>query len=337
MAHTIARLPRGSDSQVMIKKQTAYGTAVVVDTALEAFSIGLIPRQEIIKPKGWVPGRRGERTTGRVAWNRGGEGPVSIEVPQAGSLGLWQAAFGGTNTCAKQGETVAYLATFQPGAMTVANGCALTVQTGVPDYDGDVEPFTFRDTFVKSWQATCEEGGMLEATFDLDAAHYTHATDLAAPTYGTPTYFSWVDSPHVTSGGSTLAGVRGVNISVETGANFDRLLYDNTGLRAIPVESALRKCTLELECEFSDITKTWDDLASLTTRALVVSFTGATAIAATYYPYWKFTIPAAQLVGEPPAATGPEEIIQSVKFEALDNGTDPLYKLEIMTTDVAIP
>lgn len=333
----ITRLGRGSDSQVMWLKQAAYGTAVTVTSELECFSIGLIPRQSTIEPKGWVPGRRGKRDTGRIPWNNGGEGPIAFEVGQTGQLGLWQAAFGGSNSSAQQGGTAAYLHTFQPGAMTVANGCALTVQTGVPEYDGDVQPFTFRDCFVKGWSATAEPGGMLEATFDFDAAHYATATEIAEPTYVSPTFFSWVDAPNITLAGSTLAGARGVNITAENGLNCDRRLYDGTGLRAIPVESGLRSCTVEIECEFSAMASTWNDFVSDTTRALVIVFTGATAIASTYYPYWKLTIPAAQLVGEPPSVSGPEEIIQTVRFEAEDNGTDPLYKLEVMSADTAIP
>ena len=109
MAHTITRLGRGSDSQIGWKKEATYGTsAAPVNAFAEAFNIGLAPRQETIKSKGWKPGLRGPRHNMRVPWNRGGEGTVGLEVKQNGYLGLFQWAIGGTNTCAQQGGTVAY-------------------------------------------------------------------------------------------------------------------------------------------------------------------------------------------------------------------------------------
>jgi len=104
MAHTLTRLPRGSDSQFGFKKESIYGTAVVVDKFLEAFSLGLVPNPRPIEPKGWKPGLRGKRHDAYIAWVDGGAGAIGLEVPRAGSLGLWQAAFGGSNTCAIQGD-----------------------------------------------------------------------------------------------------------------------------------------------------------------------------------------------------------------------------------------
>jgi len=338
MAHTLTRLPRGSDSQFGFKKESIYGTAVVVDKFLEAFSLGLVPNPRPIEPKGWKPGLRGKRHDADIAWVDGGAGAIGLEVPRAGSLGLWQAAFGGSNTCAIQGAGPAYLATFSPGAFTVANGCSLTMQLGVPMSDGTVEPHTYSGCFIPSWKVSCEAGGILEATFDVVAKAFSHTADLAVPTYAAaPTYFAWPMQPNVKRAGTTLPGVRSASVSVESGLNTERRLWDGAGAMALPLETELRSCTLELEVEPTSMAINWDDIADGTMRAWVVELVGTTAIAATYYPTYRLTIAAGKVIGDPISVDGPDEVLQKLTIEARDNGTDPLYKLEIMTTDTTIP
>ena len=242
----------------------------------------------------------------------------------------------GVWTCMKVGPSTAYLQTYQPGAMTDANKTSLTIQTGVPLYSGAVEPFTFAGCVCKGWSAACSPGEMLEVTFDIDAQLHQHTTDLAAPSYSAAALFNWTQAPNVKLTGATLAGVRGFSVAVENGLNVDRLLLDGTGKRARPVESALRSCILELEVEPTDLTKTWDDMVTDTGRVWVVELVSTQAIETTYYYTWRLTIPEGHLVGDPIDVGGPDEVLQTVRIEALDNGTDPLYKLEVQSTDTAI-
>ena len=342
MAHTIQRLGRGSDAQLGFSVEGTYGTGVVPVTFFPEYTtFSLEPTNTIIEPASWRPGRRAKRNDMRAVLNDGGTGSFEVEVPRNqathnGMLKLWRWMFGGTPTVVQQGGTTAYLATFQPGDVTAA-GTSLTLQEGVPEFSGVVQPITLYGTKCAGATITADPGGNLRASFDINAQTWNESDDLATPAYDTGLVpWTWSSAFSVSRAGVVLPGVKSFSIGFTRGLNTDRgRLADGTGKRAQPYETDLIACTIDLSVEWTDITKTWDDLSSDTGNAYVITFTGP-QISGLYYYVWRFTMQETHLLGDPPDVTAPTEVLQSVKLEALDDGTNPVCKLEVISTDTAV-
>jgi hypothetical protein len=332
MAHTIARDARGSQGQVGYKAESSYGTAVTVDTFLPAvLPIGLIPRIGVLETKARIPGRIAAPSSRNVHYDDGGEGPLTFELTQEDLLVLLKWATGDEPTSAAQGGTAAYLHTYEynvAAAKMSAAGTSLTIQTGVPMSGGGVEPFTFAGCKCLGFEVSAESDGFGQITFNVDAQSAVHTTDIATPSYpATHVPFSWRSETVVKRAGSALAGVRSAKFSLESGLTTDRRLWDATGKRAEPKLNSDPVAKLELEIEPSDLSLTYDDWASNTSRAWIMEFVGAEA--ATGYDYtFRVTIADGYIQGEPPSVSGEELLTHNLTIQANDNGTAPLFKIE---------
>lgn len=341
MAHTIARDARGSQGQVGYKVETTYGTAVTpVDGFLPAvLPIGLAPRIGVLETKARIPGRIATPVSRNTHYYDGGEGPLTFELTQEDLLDWFQWAIGDAPTSAAQGGTAAYLHTYEYNVAAAKMNLAaanFTIQTGVPMLGGTVEPFTFSGCKCLGFEVSCESDGFAQVTFNIDAQNSAHDVDLAAPTYpATHVPFSWRSETVVKRAGSALAGVRSAKFSVEHGLTTDRRLWDATGKRAEPKLNGDPSATLELEIEPSDLSLTFDDWATNTTRAWIMEFVGGVA-ASTYDYTFRVTIPSGFIQGEPPTVSGEELLTHSLSILANDNGTDPLFKVEIINLATSV-
>ena len=340
MAHTISRDSRGFQGQVGYKAETTYGTAATVDTFLPAvLPIGLAPRIGVLESQARVPGYISVPVKRNIHYDAGGEGALTFELTRADRRELGRWAMGDAPTSAAQGGTAAYLHTFEFNAAAAAHnitGTSLTIQTGVPMSGGGVEPFTFAGCTCTSWEVGCESDGIANVTFNVDAQSAIHTTDLATPTYpATHVPFTWRSEPVIKRAGSALAGVRTAKFTVDNGLVTDRHLWDGTGKPARPKLNGSPAAQLELEIEPSDLTLTYDDWATNTGRAWIMEFVGAEA--ATGYDYtFRVTIADGYIQGEPPTVTGDELLTHSLTILANDNGTDPLYKVEVISLETSV-
>ena len=339
MAHTVTRTPRGADAQFGWSVETTYGTPVTVAEFLAATAggIALKPRVGLIESAGRIPGRISDPQGNAISYDNGGDGSVSFELLRSDMLQLWRWAIGHNATPTQEGATTAYTTTFEKDAAAAnmdATGTSLTMQTGVPMRDGVVEPFTFSGCKCPGWELSCEAGGIAVATFNVDAKSHAHTTDLVTPTYPSDYVpLGWYSASVVKRAGTALPGVRSVKFSTENGlTGEDRMLFDGTGARVEPAFNSPAQATLELEIEPDDLALTFDDWVSNTPRAWIVEFVGALVDTGFYYT-WRLTIPEGYIQGEPPVAQGDEMVTHTLSIKANDNGTDPLYQVEV--TEVA--
>lgn len=339
MGHTISRDSRGSQGQVGFKAESTYGTAVTVDKFLPAvLPIGLKPRIGVLESKALIPGRLNQ--PGRdTHYYDGGEGPLTFELTQEDLLELLKWATGDDPADAQQGGTAAYLHTYEYNVAAAKMDAALTsltIQTGVPMYGGAVEPFTFAGCICTGFEVNCEPDGFATVMFNVEAQSSTHATDLAAPSYpATHVPFSWRSETVVKRAGSALDGVRSAKFSLASGLVTDRKLWDGTGKRARPKLNASPVAQLELEIEPSDLSKTFDDWASNTTQAWIMEFVGSEAD--TGYDYtFRITIPSGYIQGDPPEVGSEELLTHGLTILANDNGSDALFKIEVINKQTAV-
>ncbi len=339
MAHTITRSSRGADAQFGYAVESSYGTVVSPVTSFLPVTSGgiqLRPRTGVLESAGRIPGRISDPANLAIVYDDGGEGSLAFELLRSDMLKLWRWAIGHNATPAQQGATAAYLTTFEKDVSSSqmnGTGTSLTIQTGVPMRTGAVEPFTFDGCKCPGWEMSCDAGAIATVTFNVESASCVHDVDLATPTYSA-TYapLGWYSASVVKRAGSALDGVRSVKFATENGiSGSDYKLFDGTGLRAEPVLQSNISAVLDLEIEPSDLSKTYDDWRSNTPRAWVVELVGAT-IASTYKYTWRLTIPEGYIQGEPPVPGGDEAVTHALTIKANDNGTDPLYTLEVMET-----
>lgn len=106
-------------------------------------SEGIIAGREVLTSDQWAPGpiKAG--------------GAVGFELYNKNMRGLWKACMGT--------ESGSGPYTYTPGDLT---GASLTIQEGVPDGAGTVQPFTFVGCKVNEWELAWEEGKI--ATLGLD-------------------------------------------------------------------------------------------------------------------------------------------------------------------------
>lgn len=342
MTHTITRDPRGSQAQLGYKVESAYGTAVTVDSFVAAVPpIGLKPRVGMMSSTARVPGRISKPLSSDVHFNEGGDGAITLEVTRSDMLKWWRWATGDAPSSAAQGGTAAYLHTFEKNmaaAMMNAAGTAMTMQVGIPMRSGAVEPFTFAGCKCMSWSVACQPNETLKATFNVDSNSSPHTTDLATPTYpATHVPFSWFDQAIVKRAGTALPGVNSVTFSVDNGlTGSDRKQFDGTGKYAEPMLSGEPSAQIELEIEPSDLSLTYDDWMSNTGRAWVIEFVSPTLAAVGYYYTFRITIADGYLQGDPPEVSGEDLLTHKLTILANDNGTDPLYKIEIINLETTV-
>lgn len=345
MAHTISRSPRGVDAQVGFAVETQYGLQVTPPTVFLATTsggIGLKPRNENkLQSAARFPGRISRNYGSDIAIEAGGEGPLAFELQRANMLKLWRWATGHDATPVKQGATTAYLTTFLKNVASSrmdAAGTSLSVQTGIPFRTGAVEPFDYMGVMCPGFSVTCEAGSIATCSFDTDAQSFKHDVDLVAPTY--PAEYmplGWYSASAVKRAGTVLPGASSATFTAENGlaSSTERRYLDGTGKGVRPIVTADPTATLELTVEPSDMALTVDDWKTNTPREWVLEFVGDT-IATPYKYTWRVTIPAGYVQGDPPGEPGDDQVTQSLKIEAADNGTDPLYKLEIIETAATI-
>jgi hypothetical protein len=188
------------------------------------------------------------------------------------------------------------------------------------------------------WEFACAPDSIATFSFDTDAQVAEHTTDLdtsAYPTLGNVFYF---DQMNVKRAGATLPGVAGVSIRGDTPMNTERYRANATGKKLEQIESGIRTVEMTIDVDFGDLSLTWDDLLTDTSQAWVVEFVGP-LIASTYYETLRATIAVGKLKEDtefPQASSEEAPLSQSVVVESVDNGTDPLIKWELITTDTAI-
>jgi hypothetical protein len=264
---------------------------------------------------------------------REGQGSIDMEVANK-SMGLIiQALMGTSVTPVQQAVTAAYL---QTHTLADTAGKSLTIQKGVPLTSGTVTDKTFVGCKVLSGEFSCEVGGMLTASFEIDAKDCDETQTLAAASYSnmSPFHFGQMALKTGTYSSETaLDGIRKVSCKVERPQDVERFYANQAALKKEPISNDLTKITGTLETDY--VATTLDDLhTSDGGTSLVWEFVGP-LIASTYYETFRITLPVVKLDEGPPVVDGYGVVKPSFNFTALYDGTN-MPKIEIISTDTAL-
>lgn len=323
----------GLGAQVGIAAESTYGVFVAPTRFVEFTKESLQLKKTTATSNGIAAGRLMALASRRVVTQREASGSLELEVTNKGMGPLLQALMGTSVTPVQQGVTTAYLQTH-----TLADtwGKSLTIQKGVPLTTGTVVDKTFVGCKIVSAEFSCEVGGMLTSSFEIDGRDCDETQTLAVASYSAmaPFHFGQMGLKTGSFGTETaLDGVRKVSIKVERPQAVDRFYANQSALKAQPISNDLVKITGSLEMDY--VATTIDDLhTSDGNTSLVWEFVGPN-IASTYYETFRVKLPAIKVDDAPPTIEGPDVIRPTFNFTALYDGTNPVA-IEYISTDTTL-
>lgn len=338
------------DHSVGIAIESTYNTPVTVSRFYEWLPSGMDWDPMPLQGKGLrSTATRFARSGRRIPGIGIGKGTIKAEVVSKGFGLLFQAAFGTATSTLVSGSTYQQLFTPTQAATVLPS---FTSQFGYVEgalaasAGGTVDPYTFAGCTVGALTLAAATGGILDATFDIDARSVATATALAAPSYPTtPTLYTFVGGavtmagavtvPTTTalaSGGTSVGNVKNFTFKMDNGIDRARWVL---GGRNQPT-TGLRKATLECDIEYTD-TALIAAYVAQTALAVTLTFVTTTALS-TGVESLQLTFPAVMINSGPiPQSADDKVIINKTTFEILDNLTaaQPIY-MAVRTADAAL-
>lgn len=311
------------NSQLGVKKETTYGTPVTVDRFYEYNSEKITLDTGRAVSEGFRAGQRVRRSDRFVPYVMGASGSIELDV-LSGGFGFWLEHMLGTVTTTGPTETVAYTHTGTVGDLA-GKSFTLQVDRRLGATAATSQGFTWEGGKVAKWSLSCETEGLLVFSADLVFEDEKTATALATASYPSNVVpLSWAAASATIA--STSIPVTSWTVSCDNKLKTDRHYLANSTRRSEPVEEDLREITVELECDWSDLTQynrfasetVAGTLAAVTLNATAPSIlTGATTIKSSA----TITLPAVRF-DTVEASNGDRSVLmQSVSGLALDNGS----------------
>lgn len=323
----------GLGAQIGISAESVYGTYVAPAKFIEFTKESLVLKKTTAQSAGIAAGRLLPLSSRRVVTQREATGSLEMEVTNKAMGVLLQALMGTSVTPVQQVATAAYL---QTHLLADNVGKSLTIQKGVPLTTGTVTDKTFIGCKILSAEFSCEVGGMLTASFEIDGKDCDEAQTLAVASYPTmsPFHFGQMGIKTGTFGTEVARdGIRKVSVKIERPQATDRFYANSSALKKEPISSDQVKITGSLEMDYVDTVL--DDLhTSDGAMSFVWEFIGP-IIASTYPETFRITLPAIRLDDAPPTVDGFGVIKPTINFTGLFDGTN-VSKIEYMSTDITI-
>lgn len=323
----------GLGAQIGIAAESTYGTYVAPTRFVEFTKESLVLKKTTAQSMGIAAGRLMALSSRRVVTQREVSGSLEMEVTNKKMGLLLQALMGTTVTPAQQESTTAYL---QTHTLADVFGKSLSIQKGVPLTTGVVTDKSLVGCKIVSAEFSCERGGMLTASFEIDGRDCDEGQTLASASYVSMSPFNFAQMGVKTgaySSEAALDGVRKVNLKIERPQAVDRFYANQSALKAQPISNDLVKVTGSLEMDY--VGTTIDDLhTSDGATSLVWEFIGPT-IEDDYNEMIRFKLPAIKIDDSPPQIEGFEVIRPTFAFTGLFDGTNAMA-IEYMSTDTAV-
>ncbi|WP_326808178.1 phage tail tube protein [Streptomyces sp. NBC_01775] len=323
----------GLGAQLGVAPETTYGTYVAPAKFIEFTKESLVLKKTTAQSAGIAAGRLLPLSSRRVVTQREASGSLELEVTNKGMGALFQALMGTTVTPVQQGAGPAYL---QTHALADVAGKSLTIQKGVPLTSGTVTRKNFLGCKVISAEFSCEVGGMLTASFDIDAKDCEETSVLATASYAAMSPFHFGQMALKTGAfGAEAArdGVRKVSVKIERPQAVDRFYAGQSGLKKEPISNDQVKITGSIEMDYVDTVL--DDLhTSDGATSLVWEFIGPN-IATTYDETFRVALPAIRFDEAPPSVEGFDVVKPTLQFTGLYDGTNQ-PQLVYISTDATL-
>lgn len=319
------------NTQLGVKTETTYGTAVTVDKFFEFNSESIATAMGRVQSSGLRSGTRVMREDRFEPYPMGAAGNITLDVPTKG-FGFWLThMLGAIATGTVVDSNFAHTATV--GTLLAKS---FTAQVNRPlNPAGTNQAFTFEGGKVTSWELSCDAEGVLVASIDCDFEAVATGTALATASYPADWRIFSFAGATITLGGTTTC-VKNFTVGMDNGLKTGDRFLCGSSLQHEPKEDAMRQITWSCEPEFSSLTE-YNRFAS-TTRAgalaaIVATFNGPIAHAGTTLPSLVVTLPAARWDEGNVNVGGPEALMQPLSGVALTPTSGEPISVVYTTTD----
>lgn len=325
----------GLGSSVGVVAETTYGTYVAPSRFFAARSFNVKKMQTTAPISGVAAGR--PASPDEVVTTTAASGQLQTDVLRKDFGLLLAHLMGSSSTPVQQAATTAYL---QTHVLADNFGKSLTLQGGFPNAAGTVVPKTATGCKITQAEFSCGVDGLVQATFDFDAKSYTEAQSLAAPSYtasNMPFHFGEMSVKLGTyASEASVTGVRTANLTISRPQDVGRFYAGTLGTKAEPVWNEFAVVSGTLEVDNVTPADFHDRFVNHTSTSMILEWVGSTAIASTYYPTLRFTMPKVYFGDGLFEVSGPEVLKGSIPFTAFYDTTNGLVSASYMSTDTAI-
>lgn len=334
------------DSSIGLKKETVFGTAVVVDKFYEFTEEDFAWVPTFAQAAGQRAGQRVSAADRRVLVKEETTGTLTVEAVTKGLGALFEAALGtATSTIISTGP--AYQQVFTPSTDSLPS---YTIQKGIPLLSGAVSPQTYAGCVCSGFSMSGANGAIPTVAFSFLGKSVDTAASYATAAYpasnqllsfinGSITIGGTVTPPTASAlavGGTAAANIRDFALTWENGLDQNGFNFGAGGKRSRKPALGLRMGTGTITAEYDSNTLR-DAYLAQSDLSLVLTFASLVPISSGVFPTIQVTIPNIRLDGELPKAAGGDVVTQSIGFTVLDNrvSAHPIY-VAIVTPETAV-
>lgn len=319
----------GIAAQLGFAAETTWGVFQTPTRFLEVNSFAVKNNVERIESAAIRASNRVLRQDRWASNAKGVSGTVELEVMSKGFGLLLKHVLGAVAITTPSGATNARLHTHTLGDQW---GLGLTVQGGVPDVSGTVQPFSWLGCKVAEWTLENEVDGILMLTLGLDGATETTAQSLASASYSASMELLTYAGGVISVAGSSF-DVTSFSLNGNNGLKTDRYHLRGATTKKEPVPAALVEMTGSITAEFDGLTP-YNRFVNGTVASLSAVWTGSQIESGQNYSL-TVTLPAVRFDGETPEVGGPDVVMQALPYKVLFDGSQEPITIAYKTTDTA--
>lgn len=313
--------------------ETTYGTYVAPNHHWPFTSEDLRLAQEYVESGGLQAGVLSQNAGLVAQTTRRATGGFTLDAITKG-LGLILNQLHG-NTITLTGSGAAKTQVHEVGK-TAPDGKSLSVQVGVPDTTGTVQPKTVPGAVISAIEFNLEVGGIVTIQVSLEAQDLKWTETLSAPVYPSGfEVFGFRDSTLTIDGASVGSCVKSARIRIEFPRKTDRYCLNGAGTPLEPITNDKIKVSGEYRVELTG-TAQINAYLNATHRALKLRCLGKTDIATDTKAELTFDIADYVAKEGTPVVAGADVLEMDVPFDAYASGSTAPLTITYVSTDTAI-
>lgn len=319
----------GIGSSLGIKKESVFGTAVVVDRFYEFNNEGTKYTKNTVVGQGLRNGGLVARANRRVVTTFAGEGDFEVDLQTRGMGLLLSLATGSTPTGTLANGAYTYL--FSASDLL---GQSFTTQVCVPQYGGVELYKILNGCKMTNFELSVGAGDIAKAKFSFDSKGFatssTTTATTAYPNIATTNLFHFAQGAITDNASTTYANIKDFSLTVDNSLKTDRYNLGSAGSKSEQIINGFRAISGKVTAEFTDTVLLNKFLAD-TTAGLKLTFTGDVIGSTT--ELLSITIPACKFDGDSPVVSGPGVVDVTFGFTVYDNGIDAPFTITYRTLD----
>ena len=320
------------NSQLGIKAETTWGTAVTVDRFYEFNSESINLETGRIESPSMRSTGRVQRSDRSVPYVKGAAGNIELDVLTKNMGLLLKHSFGTVDTSSAVDSC--YTHTFWPVDLY---GLGLTAQINRALHPaGTDQAFTWAGVKIVGGSFEIEKEGHLKMMVDIVSRSETTGTALASASYATGTVelFTWAGAALTVNG--TALKVEDFKVEWSNGLNTDRYKLASSTARQEPTANGFAEITGNFTADFENLTR-YNHFNATTAGSNVgtveLTCTAPTLAGTATYPSFKVTLPAFRFDEAPVNVGDMEGLTVAYAGKALFDGTSQAMTVTYVTTD----